>query len=78
MRNKKENDDVRNCACYMDIGVYNRSQCRVRKPARIHFIYIYIYRKKRKADFSAFRLVRVAIQHLLKTIVVQFVFEVIG
>ena len=58
MRNKKENDDVRNCACYMDIGVYNRSQCRVRKPARIHFIYIYIYRKKRKADFSAFRLMR--------------------
>ena len=58
MRNKKENDDVRNCACYMDIGVYNRSQCRVRKPARIHFIYIYRYRKKRKADFSAFRLMR--------------------
>ena len=34
--------------------------------------------KSPEPKFGAFRLVRVVIQHFLKTIVVQFVFEVIG
>ena len=35
-------------------------------------------KQKRQLTRAVFFVVRVAIQHLLKTIVVQFVFEVIG
>lgn len=51
MRNKKENDDVRNCAFGAGIVVLCDRICAgVPQP--------FIVQKKRKTDFSAFRLMR--------------------
>ena len=51
MRNKKENDDVRNCAFGADIVVLcDRIYAGVSQPFKVQ--------KKRKTDFSAFRLMR--------------------